>query len=63
MAEEKIGLQWKNPCKYCLVKAACSRKCKLLKKHIETFEISTGFGALLGYVLFLVAVCIYSYIN
>jgi len=60
---EKIGLQLKNPCKYCLVKPACSRKCELLKKHIETFEVSTGCGVILGHVLFVIALCIYSYIN
>ena len=40
MTKKKIPLQFRNPCKYCLVKPACHRKCSLLRSHVQFFEIT-----------------------
>lgn len=39
MAKEKCPIQFRNPCKNCLVRSACKGKCLLLQSHIELFEI------------------------
>lgn len=50
MSKETIPTQFKNPCKYCLVKPTCQKKCILLDNHIALFDTV--------WVLFMVALTI-----
>lgn len=63
MAEEKISLQWKNPCRYCLVKPACIRKCILLQNHIELFGTVASLLVVVGSFLILAGFAIFSYFH
>jgi len=63
MAEEKLDKQWKNPCKYCLVKPACINRCKLLKNHIDLFGIWASLSTSIGAFIIMIGIIVVCYFH
>ena len=51
----------KNPCRYCLTKPACVRKCDDLEQHIELYEILSIIAVFVFSILLTVSIPIIGY--